>query len=648
MVGVLFIMVLLLSLGAIIHTGVIGETALRGAHARSTNGFYAAEGGLNLGAGATRNIFLAYGLPTAAAFEEKVYPLGDRTVRYRLTELPGNPQQVKVPAGRPFAGLNAIRYRYTATSSAEHFDEDVEARLGVEFDVDYIPLFQFLAFYAGDLEILPGPDMTLNGPIHTNGNLYLNAGGTLTIAESAAVPTVHVTAAGDVHRGRLDMTACEGTVSIAKLEDADKDGALDRVKMPCAGLQSDTALSQWAGAIRSHQPVLSVPTFDLIARGSGDLWRVADLRLVLDLSAADANGRFPIVVQRADGTVDVAKNAVLQAFLTTMPGRLFYSDVPRPGHDADNDCAATDSYCNRSSYTPAFSQASDVYACAGSSLGLYASCTTNVPTEALSTGGVTARRGGFYNNREHAWTYLLNLNLHDLLVWNRLRPADQRLFVPDDASEAGVVIFASVAGPGSTGAIPSPRYGVRVFGTPDLDFPAGADDPTGVTVVSDQAMYVEGNYNVGDAAHPWQPAALIGDTLNVLSNNWSGDGTCRNDCQSRKPLGSRSGTATTINAAFMAGVDVTAPGSYNGGFENYPRFHEGWSGTLRYRGSFVSLGKPRRANGPWCGTGGTCNIYNPPPRDWNYDARFQRAENLPPMTPRVVSLQQIFFAETFR
>ena len=80
--------------------------------------------------------------------------------------------------------------------------------------------------------------------------------------------------------------------------------------------------------------------------------------------------------------------------------------------------------------------------------------------------------------------------------------------------------------------------------------------------------------------------------------------------------------------AFLAGVDRTTPGTYNGGLENYPRFHEDWGGlTLAYRGSFVSLGTPRHNTGPWCGTGAGCNIYNPPARNWDYDTDFQSVAN---------------------
>jgi hypothetical protein len=109
------------------------------------------------------------------------------------------------------------------------------------------------------------------------------------------------------------------------------------------------------------------------------------------------------------------------------------------------------------------------------------------------------------------------------------------------------------------------------------------------------------------------------------------------------------GASTTVYAAFIGGVDTTTTGNYNGGLENYPRFHEDWAGgTLTYRGSFVSLGTPRHNNGAWCGTGGGCNIYNPPVRNWDYDSDYQLVQNLPPLTPRFVSVQQILFTETFQ
>ena len=342
--------------------------------------------------------------------------------------------------------------------------------------------------------------------------------------------------------------------------------------------------------------------------------------------------------------------------------------MPEDLADSPGDCSPS-TYCHFQSYDPHFPDNASVYPCVETDLNLYPGCATNMANIDIGWPGIftAARRGGFYNNRENEWVAMLNVNVHDLLRWNRASGGP--LFNPDDTTQGGIVLFLTVKGPGSN-VVSSPRYGVRVFGSPNFDFPPAAD-PTGLTVVSDQAIYVEGHYNVDatavgiyDATHPWMPAALMGDAINVLSSNWSGDpnsgwhGTagCRNDCQSRKSLNSpreRPAQDTFLNAAFLGGTDVTAVGNYNGGFENYPRFHERWAGeTLRYRGSIVSLGQAQRNNGGWCGTGGSlgggCNIYNPPARDWDYDTNFQEVRNLPPLTPRVVSVEQILFTENFR
>ena len=176
---------------------------------------------------------------------------------------------------------------------------------------------------------------------------------------------------------------------------------------------------------------------------------------------------------------------------------------------------------------------------------------------------------------------------------------------------------------------------------------------------------------------------MIGDSINVMSNNmWQQAGSTgsptnqcdfsaacpRNDAQWWQDINGatasvRAGANTTINAAFLGGVDVTNGGLYNGGLENYPRSHENWGGTtLPYNGSYASLGMPVHVNGSWCGTGGTasntantgsgtganCNIYSPPVRAWNYDAHFNDVGNLPPNTPVFVYVQQVLFTESFQ
>ncbi|MFN8543915.1 MAG: hypothetical protein U0807_06905 [Candidatus Binatia bacterium] len=686
LIAVMTVMVLLLAMAVGLHSGSMADTTLRGAHQVATAGFYAAEAGVNRGMGTYRDIFMSYSVPTSSDFGVNTFTLGPRTVSFQLTPVAGyeSGQTVTVPGGRQFEGLNAIEYRYTANANSALHAGDTEVNLGTEFDVDYIPLFQFLAFYQGDLEMLPGPDMTLHGPIHSNGSIYLNAGATFRIADCGpsysspnyclnSIPSVHMYAAGEIYRGRKDSNSCTGTVRISKLADTNHDGVLDTAVVSCPGGASAPAaalstaqISTWLGAIANHRQRIAIPTPDAFTFGTGEYWQKADLRLGLDVDHPDSEGRFAIMVLDSSGNVDSGKTDKLQQFMIAKPGRIFYNDVPRTSKDAAGawdgsyNCTTSNSQCNRTSYNKQFTNDKDTYACAQSDYA--GACThanvSNIDLDGgtlLPSGYKTARRGGFYNNREHAWVYMLNVNLHDLLAWNRTAGGNQ-IFPPDDTSDGGLVIYLAVMGPSPTTGIPGtdpssgqvPRYGVRVFGTPNFDFPAMVD-PTGVTIVSDQGIYIEGNYNVGDATHPKMPAAFLGDTVNVLSAGWSANSVARNDFQSRQPLASRPTVATTVNAAFIGGVDVTTAGNYNGGFENYPRFHENWSVALNYRGSFVSLGTPRHNNGAWCGTGGGCNIYNPPtPRNWDFDTEFTNAANLPPLAPRAVTVEQILFTENFR
>ena len=688
LVAVLLIMSLLLTFVAGLTTAIIMEFGLRGAYSRTTTGFYAAESGLNRGMGDYRDIFMSYGVPKTSDLYPNPMQVGNRTVTYQLT--PVSHQNVVIPVGQLFGGLNSDEYMYVVNSQASsNYYHDVEANVSAEFDVENIPLFQFVAFYTNDLEILPGPNMNLNGWVHTNANLYLNSGATLNIVHNAAVGinTIQVTAAGDIYRGRKDgqiSPTCGGTVNVDKLNNTplslDCTSSSNRLVQP-------SELAQWQGSMVSRIRALGVPLPDIIKKGTGVFWTKAELRIVLKLNQRGAaNGPpaiFPhdVQVQNVDGSLDVLRtqslinfmtdkawNAANSTYVTTKP--IFYTEVPING----GGCTCTDANpinCTNAiatCYLPAFINAN---ASAGYTND------NRVYGGDMTTGGaafdIDPRRGGFYNWRERKWMLLLNINIGDLLLWNKQKGGP--LFDPQDTTDGGPVIFATIDGAASN-TMPN-NYGVRVFGGRNLPITSpNAGDPTGLTLVSDQALYVLGDYNranTGAGDLSWQPAALIGDSMNVLSSNYwqvgcANNNCARNDRQSILTLGdaNRDGTTTTINSAFLAGVDSTVPGgAYNGGLENYPRFHEDWNVTVgatttqqqfTYSGSFVSLGSPQHVNGQWCGTGGSitggalngCNIYNPPIRAWNYDPRFNTFSNLPPLTPEFTYVQQVLFTENFQ
>ena len=150
----------------------------------------------------------------------------------------------------------------------------------------------------------------------------------------------------------------------------------------------------------------------------------------------------------------------------------------------------------------------------------------------------------------------------------------------------------------------------------------GSSLSTKLTTVSDGPIYLQGDYNTQNK----KGCAIIGDSVNLLSNGWSGTKS--------KSGGVPSADPTTYNTAIIAGNTNTIPnGQYSGGFENFPRFHENWTGvTCTINGSFVNFWPSRFGTGPW----GYSNSYSPPTRMWGYDPMFNTVANLPPFTPMTV------------
>ncbi len=158
----------------------------------------------------------------------------------------------------------------------------------------------------------------------------------------------------------------------------------------------------------------------------------------------------------------------------------------------------------------------------------------------------------------------------------------------------------------------------------------------GLTVATEGGLYVQGDYNTGTTSNPnavpsngspaanastvvagytTKPAALVGDAIMVLSNNWS-------DSNANKSVGSRNAANTTLNTALISGYLASTNGGdygrsgYSGGMNNFPRLLETWSGdSLTYSGAFVSLYESKRYTAPW----DTGDIYVPPTRYWYFD-----------------------------
>lgn len=205
------------------------------------------------------------------------------------------------------------------------------------------------------------------------------------------------------------------------------------------------------------------------------------------------------------------------------------------------------------------------------------------------------------------------------------------------------------------------RRGVRLINGTRLPGNYDSSNPTltkGFTVASENGVYVRGNYNatgVSSYGSPTPstdylpqntsdhvPASIVADAVTVLSNNWSDSNSFRYPYS----RGNRTTTETTVRFGMISGDTLSSLNGtpnqgggdprMNGGVHNFPRFLETWSNRLNYSGSLINLFNSRNNNGAFkC-----CDkVYNPPTRNWVFDATFRDINRLPPGTPFFQSIQ---------
>jgi hypothetical protein len=269
--------------------------------------------------------------------------------------------------------------------------------------------------------------------------------------------------------------------------------------------------------------------------------------------------------------------------------------------------------------------------------------TLSAAKTALLTGCAAATTSlTLYNHREGTYIRMLDLDLDQLLSCADLETLTGLPLSTLPAT--ALILHLTVDGPGSAGFN---NYGVRLLEGEQLPaaLPGGAA-LAGLTVASDQALYVQGHFN----RTAKRPVALLADSMNVLSNGW--DDAASNPLQ---PFTGRVPADTTIQAALLAGTDSTGgaegvggqdAGAFNGGLQNLMRLHEDWNGTytLTFVGSFVSLHVPRHVSGAWAYGDPQ---YTPPIRNIAFDTDFENPALLPPATPEFVYIRQELLVRRF-
>jgi len=596
------------------------ETRMSKGSKDSQSGFNAAEAGLNLRAEDVRALFRDWARPTGTSptstnpcdgsnlgsgdFACKSYDFttGHHAISY-VREEPGNPYSTILPPGEPFQGLTAQEYRYTVRSIGRNNVNNNEAILDLAFFSRLVPLFQFAIFFQEDLEIFNGATMTVDGRVHTNGDLYLapQDGGITNL-------TGQVSVANKLYRGLKSQSSCSGYGGTAKVSDTPDKTAPNYINLPaCSGSRSNiTDVSAWKGNLTTKVGVVKVPDVSVIdSFSSNDYWQLADLRLVLRLNA--------------DGTVNTANSP---------------TGVEVVGTDGVNISAATNAL-HDTACSGLITQGATSYSVGqrgpdtSSQLRLYREYQSDPTT----------------NNFQRT----LEVDMRALLNCIDRFPTIMSGRALDDNTQNGLVFFFAIDGPLSQAS--QNNYSVRIRNGASLQSSnVGAHIVKGLTVVSDQGLVIWGNYN----STGWVPAALMSDTLWLLSNAWTDAESLIADTYTR------AGNATSVYAALLTGIKRTGNAngsagqdqgadSSGGGSINSFRFNEWFrvgSSSIpdfTYVGSIVSLGPPRRSNSTW----GPFTYYSAPNRAWSYETRFNDPAQLPPMSPTFVSLKQELFMRDY-
>ncbi len=516
--------VLLTTLEAAVMSRARNELHLAERNMLTTRALYLAEAGIEQAAYDLGNYIVVNFVDPSFVLTDTIDIDQDFTVDYNCNAYSGD--------------ADDITRLFRITSTAAHTG-------GVTVSLDQIVsrnrlyTFQHAVFYADDLELLPGPNMTFSGAIHSNKDIYVDCNNTLTIDSE------YFMSAGNIYNKRKDREDRSGgsvSIKVKGTEDyelMDPNGASPPYYDSDHPEWTDLALSRWGdgmeGTVQSSVHGVTSLAVPVVGSIQSDGYYAGQAAIVIENNT--------IYKRTATGLVDIT------------------GDVP--------------------------------------------------------PGTVTVSET-FYNNREEKAVRMTDISL-DKLGGGEFGEETYANNLP-----ANGLIYVT-----RTDAAEDDQPGVRLIEGQEIK---RAD---GLTVVSNDPVYIQGDYNSVDK----KPCAVVCDAINILSNNWD-------DLNSTDTLGSRVPSDTTINTAFIAGVDVTETDHYNGGVENYPRMHEHWSKSprreLMIRGSFISLWEPGVAEGEWkygsSSKTGWQGQYTAPIRNWDWDTDF--ANDLPPFTPFAVKTER--------
>lgn len=455
----------------------------------------------------------------------------------------------------------------------------------------------YAMFYIDDLELQPSTPMTVTGPIHTNGTLYIGTSNFTAANPTYASPTPFPTS------GRVEY----GADYVNGYSPKDP-------RYPGSGFTAPNFAKSNASLALSDCPPVQVSPF--LPFG----WNLK----FEDVTGSTNDDSYHEIIERPVSTPDPLSNV------------RYYS---QPGYQVviGNDSSGTGSYTVTKIVPPT----------SGNPTPTPQTVTGTAKTKLVGNSGGGDSSTVFFQGRVlndarevaangasgavHGFVKVTDIdiakivaNLSSFTDWTGV------LYVSDSnagtyksdrtVKTAGTAVNVTISGVTQS----TTRRAFRLIN--------GYALPTsGLTIVSDNPIYIQGNYNTSASAsatppsnsgtytdpdngsYTRKPAAIIADAITVLSPGWNDSNSTASSSTGRAATAS-----VTINAALVSGNVPSDTVAYSGGGENFIRLLEDWSGrTLCYYGSMIQMFQSNQAIGRW---NSGANLYKAPDTTkWYHD-----------------------------
>ena len=262
---------------------LISDQQLSSANDDNVHAFYGAEAGMEQLTASLGDLFsqtyspsigqinaLTTTSPGPPIIPGMSYLKGDGSAGYLITptavDALGNPAPtVTTIKSGVYQGMTALSTDYTLIVNART-SGGREVTLKRTTQTVGIPMFQFGIFGDNDLSFFPGPNFSFGGRTHTNGNLFLAAGSTLTMKDKvdAYKDVIRWTlsngfnATGGAYAGNVSITTSPGTASYRNL--AYSEGSLNQGLGSSGNTNWGTISSgYYAGNLRNGAGSSSIP-----------------------------------------------------------------------------------------------------------------------------------------------------------------------------------------------------------------------------------------------------------------------------------------------------------------------------------------------------------------------------------------------------